>query len=450
MVRAVVVLLVGALAGGCAPAGRREPPPNVVLVVLDALRPDRLGCYGNRRGLTPFLDEWASHSHVFHRAYTAVTYTIGSVASVFTSRLMSEHGVEWFNSVLPGEALTLTEVLHEQGYATGAFTASPFFKGFEQGFDVARVVDSNERRPPHADELGAAAREFLVGRDRQRPVFLYLHLVESHVPYELPPPERRPKYRRPQAPDPDRAMGLYLAGAEKRLAPDELAEIEDAYDGAVVVMDERLRALIATLRELGVMDRAIVVFIADHGDDFGEHGYVGHGRSLYETSTRVPLLVRLPEQADRVDVEQVVSLIDLAPTILDLLHVAAPTSFTGRPLLATAPRAGATGAGWREQEGEAYSQLSFPSLLPLPPWHTTAIVDGPHKLLVAADGARAYYDLAADPGETAADALQPPERVQLDRLLAAVPGRDAAHRAEKTNLGEAEKERLRALGYVAD
>src|SRR3989337_2871928 len=118
-VRAVLALLLVSVAAACAPDARREASPNVVLVVLDALRPDRLGCFGNRRGLTPFLDEWADQSYVFHRAHTAASYTIPSVASLFTSRLLSDHGVEWFNSVLPVEALTLTEVLHERGYATG-------------------------------------------------------------------------------------------------------------------------------------------------------------------------------------------------------------------------------------------------------------------------------------------------------------------------------------------
>jgi arylsulfatase A-like enzyme len=168
----------------------------------------------------------------------------------------------------------------------------------------------------------------------------------------------------------------------------------------------------------------------------------------------VPLLVTLPGQTARVDVEEVVSLIDVAPTVLDVLGVTPPTSFRGRPLLGTAGWHPSdlwrrVRRGWKEQRDEAVSQLNVPSLLPLPPWHTAAVVRGSHKMLVATDGSRAYYDLAADHAEARSDALGPADRARLDSLLAGIPRRrDGAGKTE--NLDERARERLKALGYISD
>jgi arylsulfatase A-like enzyme len=432
----------------------------VVVVVLDALRADRLGCLGSRRGLTPFLDEWAERSWVFHRAHSAASYTIPSVASLLTARLLSEHGVEWFDSVLPAEETTLTEVLRRHGYVTGSFTASPFFKGFEQGFDVAKLVEPAADGPPRAHQIGAAARNFLATHGSLGPVFLYLHLIESHVPYDLPPPDRRPPYRRSAPPHPERVMALYLAGHQLALGADALAELEDAYDGAIVVLDDRLRALFAELRTQGVLEHAIVVITADHGEDFGEHGTIGHARTLYETSTWVPLLVRVPGQTQRVDVEEVVSLVDVAPTVLELLDIAAPPTFTGRALI-PGPSAGSWRPSalwrsvrrrWRDERDRAVSEFLTPSRLPLPPRHSAAVVLGSRKLVVGADGSREYYDLARDPAERTSDAVGPADRARLDETLTRVRSRTAgrAPSAAKAPLDAQARERLRALGYVTD
>jgi hypothetical protein len=177
-----------ALALGCGPG----PPPNIVLIVVDTLRADRLGDYGGTRNLTPTIDALAERGTVFQRAYAQTSWTSPSVASLMTSRYPLQHGVLVFNSVLPPSEVTLAELLQEEGYATGGFSANAALsaeRGYAQGFDEYASFTRDAEPGPvlgryaRADQVNASVLEWVDGLAEARPLFLYIQYMEPHIPY---------------------------------------------------------------------------------------------------------------------------------------------------------------------------------------------------------------------------------------------------------------------------
>lgn len=463
--RLLPVLLVALLTACARPAATL--PPNIVMVLIDTLRWDRLGAYGSDRGLTPFMDEFASTATVFRRAYAQSSWTNASVASLFTSRYQSEHGVTSFFSPLPPEEVTLAEVLHHHGYASGAFLANFLLRaqlGFGQGFTT---FDSYSRLDPQtpgkfikatAERINRESLAWLDQNATHDPLFLYLHYMEPHAPFgPLPAALAHVLGGRP-APDVDtvnQAMATWPL-VDFAADPALMQGTKDLYDAEVMSVDTALRDVFAELRRRGVLDDAIVVVLADHGEEFLEHGLIGHNNTLFEEVIRVPLMIHLPEQTQRLDVDRAVSLVDLAPTLLDLAGIAAPPSFDGHsfaPLLRRA-RDGAWSlsgvrAWWAERtrsELPVVSELiKEPSATRHSP-HERAIIAGSDKLIAGFDEQREFYDLAADPGEQHPEALDTATRARLERSLAPLQA-SAAHGGNAV-IDEDTKERMRALGYT--
>jgi len=456
---ALCIVAVGELVG-CSRA--TAPPPNVLLVVIDTLRADRLGTYGGTRGLTPFLDSLAGGAYVFHQAYAQSSWTNPSVASVLTSRFPSQHGVVKFDSRLADSEISVAEVLKDHGYACGAFLANGLLAsrfGFAQGFDEFRALWPAPPQPPQtveqkyrADAINALAFAWLDQvADARKPVFLYLHYIEPHPPYT--PPEAildRLLHGRPRPDLGDVSKAMFFA----QVAPPDaqmLQQIEDVYDAEVTSLDGGLRELFAGLERRGFLGNTFVAITADHGEEFNDHGLVGHGTTLYNELIRVPLIVRLPRQTRRVDVDDVVSLVDIAPTMLSTVGVAAPPAFEGRALR---PASGWSWSRlWRHEETPpAFSELIIPerseakNVRP----HERAIVLGSQKLIVGPGGETELYDLASDPGEHRAAAPPAATRATLDRALAQF-GTRMAHEGSagaSVPLDEEARARLKALGYV--
>lgn len=300
--------------------GRRRQPFRVVVILEDAERADHLSVYGYDKPTSPFKEELlADHGAIFLRAYSQETKTRPSVPSMMTSLLPSVTGVWNFADMLRPEFLTLSEVLRQQGFATASLTqnsnAGPA-AGLNQGFDV--TMDESVRGSPQVLLEGDPLWDW-VGRHKDRNVFLYLHIADPHGPYDPPPPFDAP-YRAiapgegPQKPDKwVDAAWVKSPTREGRIA---------LYDGEIRHNDEVLRRFFERLKSEGLFDDTLFVFVADHGEHFGEQGVWEHKPPGTVQVTGVPLIMvdtrRIPKP---VRIHEPVQLLDVMPTILDFAEV---------------------------------------------------------------------------------------------------------------------------------
>jgi arylsulfatase A-like enzyme len=304
---------------------RSAGAPLVVVYLVDALRADHLPLYGYSRDTAPELTRFASDAVVFDQAIASSSWTKPSVASLFTSLLPREHGcVRFFSPLGPG-LVTLAERLHERGYATGGVVENPFLGAksmqFDQGFDLFEVPPSR-----HAGLVVDAALAFLDAR-RGQPTFLYAHAMDTHVPYLPPSPFDR---LFPPLPEPGRGAARPFSDYRE---PADRDRIIGQYDGAIAYGDQEFGRFLEGLRERGLYDRAMIVFLADHGEELFDHGGWDHGRTLFDELVRVPLVVKYPRgrEAGR-RVARQVQLVDVLPTILKTQGIPEPPGIVGRSL----------------------------------------------------------------------------------------------------------------------
>jgi len=310
-----------------------EEAPTVVLVSIDTLRPDHLGCYGHEQPTSPNLDRFRKGAVLFSCAITQAPSTLPSHATMLTSLLPEHHGAFFARrSPLPGDLPTLATVLAGAGYRAAAFTGggqiAPEF-GLDRGFEIYGV---NEGGPGFGDAVRSGL-EWL-GGDPDRPAFLFLHTYQVHHPY---------------TPDAE-LLEIFDEGYEGRLPGEiskellnrinrgevviderDLDHIRAAYDAEIRSVDESFGELMSGLDALGLADNTLLIFTSDHGEEFGEHGVVGwHSHTLYDELLRVPLVIRFPGGfAAGVTVDPQVRLIDLAPTITSVVGLEAPPTFEG-------------------------------------------------------------------------------------------------------------------------
>ncbi len=420
---------------------RRDERPegwNLLLVVLDTLRADRLGCYGYERPTSPHLDALAAGSVRFTTVVSQSSWTRPSIRSLLDGLYPQSHG---------GLASPpLAEVLWEHGYRTQARTGGAqlaYQFGFSRGFERQAIERWVRATDGVVENLEA---------NRSRRHFLFLHTYEIHDPYE---------HRELAAGmDPGRVGEVFrratLARLGRDLTPGERAYVEALYDSGIRYTDAQLGRLFARLDERGLLERTLVVVTSDHGEEFWEHGGWGHGHPMYEHQSRVPLIVRLPDgmaaalglQAGPRVVRQQVRLVDLYPTILDLLGVPLEHRVQGRslrPLLAgrrlPAVDAFSESTYWGPIEVKALRSERFKYLRGIP------------KRPAGADhqGWEALYDLARDPAETAD--VQGENGRELTRMRTLVDhilarGSTAPEAPLPENADPELLEQLRSLGYI--
>ena len=317
------------------PAVRMVPDeaPTVILISIDTLRPDRLGCYGHDQPTSPNLDLFREEAVLFSTAITQAPSTLPSHATMLTSLLPEHHGAFFSRRTpLPGDLPTLATLLGAAGYRTAAFTGggqiAPEF-GLDRGFEFYGV---NEGGPDFADAVSAGL-EWL-SRDPDSPALLFLHTYQVHHPY-LPDADLLPifddGYEGPLPNEISKDLLLSINRGEVVLDERDLDHIEAAYDAEIRAVDEAFGELLRGLEALGLADDTLVIFTSDHGEEFGEHGVVGwHSHTLYDELLRVPLLIRFPDGfAAGQTVEAQVRLLDLAPTITSAVGIEAPSTFEG-------------------------------------------------------------------------------------------------------------------------
>lgn len=427
-------------------AGADRPPPDptsVLLVILDAAGAKHFGCYGYGRRTTPEIDRIAAESVVYERAYAPAVFTRSSMASIWTSQYPDQHRVGVDEDVgISGERPTLAELLTAAGVRSAGFIGNPVARGFnlDRGFDEFHSVYTqkvNLGEVTHAD----AFRKVLPGFFAAAPAgqfFSYVHYLEPHFPYDPPPPFNT--MFGPDAPlsiEQRRQHEWFWAVNEGRVraTPEEIDHLVRLYDGGLAFVDREVGFLRRTLEQAGRWDRMLVIITADHGEGLREHGWIGHMKQVHEEAAHVPLIVHYPagRGARGTRAMEVVSLLDLAPTIADALGVRVPEgTFVGRSLLRGA--------------SETRVVTRNTDLVP-----TYGVTDGRYRLIFqAADRAQRLYDVLADPAESHDLAGAQPvwaavQRQALQRFVLALrPEKPAPIRPPTP----AELEQLRALGYV--
>jgi len=437
--------------------------PNVLLILIDTLRADHLGLYGYPRATSPALARLAGDGVQFAEAYAQCSWTKPSVVSLLASRYPFAFSRNDLYHRVPESAHLLAEIFAESGYRTGAIVANPVVApvfGFAQGFEsydhgylslsALRIYRylvwldllAHPRLLYRADYLARSALDWIREGDDEEPFFLYLHFMDPHEAYDPGAPydrlfrSGRPLedrktliYPRPEALPFDRASANPYGDAG-------LAEMVDRYDGEVRRVDDGIGAVVDGLRRRGLYESTVVAVVADHGEEFLDHGGWGHGQSLYGELTRVPLVLKKAGDAERrgvVDTNPVM-LVDLAPTLLALAGLAAPAEMDGTDLFG--------------------SRAARPVVADVSAGNARilSVRHGPMHLVRAARGdetAAELFHIGEDPGErTDRAGAEPGAVLTLMDLLDSLIASTAPMAAEEADLSEETIEQLRGLGYL--
>lgn len=409
-------------AGGCVAQSPTKNTPNVVLITIDTLRADHLGCYGYQQIRTPNIDAFAADSSRFTRAFTVVPVTLPSHSAMLTGTYPMYSGMHDFSANrLSPEQATLASVLKQSGYITGAVVASAVLdsrfglnRGFDfyyDHFDFSRLEEANLDQMERPGNVVLDHALDWLNANWNKKFFLWVHLYDPHHPYVPPEPFRTQYADRP-------------------------------YDGEIAFDDAQVGRLLQFLKSKGVYEKSVIVLAGDHGESLGEHGEKTHGFFIYNATLHVPLIVHLPQKAQLDVVTDPVSLVDIMPTILATVGVDVPSQIQGRNLVpilrkdqADPDRALYSETflprihfNWSELRGAQNSRYHF--------------IDAPHPEL---------YDLTKDPGElhnllSEKKAVSEEMRAKLFGLIRQYSA--GKEMAEKTGLDPALMERLKSLGYA--
>lgn len=432
--------------------------PDIFLYIIDTLRADAVGTYGARLPSSPRIDAFARDAVTYERAWSASSWTLPATVSILSGVYPFEHGMDEASERLPAEGVPwLPELLSRVGYETAAISQWPLGRpfGLERGFGTY-TLDVRLMTKSYSELARGLFWQYLFNRPQpQRPLFAYIHTSDPHAVYDPKGQDsvfadQQPGTLPPQLYNPQ----VFLAqGFGKN--PADTAHLRALYDGEVLHADRQFGAFLDMLRYLGLYERSVIILVADHGEEFYEHGGFDHGRTLYEELLHVPLLVKYPGQRGAgTRIVGRVSTLDLPPTILEMLgQPYGSLRLHGRPLPRTAETADAARG--------LFAQVKVGGSGPQGPVDLSAFVAGNVKCLHSAlpvdrfhrpTPQLAVYDLAADPGEHAplakSDARVAPCSAELEQWMAR--SRAAAQRPKRSReeLPPEEIRRLRALGYI--
>ncbi|MCP2520150.1 sulfatase [Candidatus Aminicenantes bacterium AC-335-K20] len=303
---------------------------NVILISVDTLRADHLGCYGYKRNTSPNIDKLAEEGVLFLNSFAPSPWTLPSHISLMTSLNNFNHGVYYEDQKLKTSILTLAQILRNNGYFCSAFTGGGLVSGiygFYRGFDSYREDVGAVFHRDSAERVYKAVYYWL-NSNKDKKFFLFLHTYQPHDPYFSPYPYNM-TYLSENAKWRYINLKGYLGGNSgiyKSLLPEERQNIIDLYDGEIKYVDDCLiKPLINILKKFNLYDRTLIIFMSDHGEEFFEHGGWEHGHALYNESIKVPLIIKFPfSKFKGKRIKKIARLIDIMPTILDELGLEYP------------------------------------------------------------------------------------------------------------------------------
>jgi arylsulfatase A-like enzyme len=459
--------------------------PNVLLVSIDTLRPDHLGCYGYQRDTSPVLDRLAEQGVRFSTVASASSWTLPAHASLVTGLYPATHGAWKMANPISPEVLTLAQLLRRSGMTTCGVVSFHLLSssyGFGRGFGAYYELHKDAGgglREVRAEEVANRAIHW-IGGNREKPFFLFLHFFDPHWDYDPPPPYDRiynPGYRgeitgaygslleyikyRPEKPGKGggAANRGVEPGVEREVAIDQedLEQVLALYDGEIRYTDHHLGRVIDALRLFGLLEKTLVVVTGDHGEEFMEHGSLeGHAWTMYEEVIRVPLIMRFPDGlgGGRV-VDHQVRNIDIMPTILDWLQVNGRPEVEGQSLLPVIRETCSIEGGCRMDHDVAFGETRRFKMS-----RASARSGSGRKVIFTNGGARVeYFDLNSDPGEQVnlhdPGGAPPHEEFSLlaEQLGAWLSGGDPGEKSgppDEVDIDRRTREQLAAMGYAVE
>lgn len=453
---------------------REKEGLNVILVSLDTLRADHLGCYGYERNTSPAIDALAEDSALFLNTYSSSTWTLPAHVSLLTSLFNIEHQVYDTQDRLDSSITTLAEILRQNHYLCRAFTGGAYVSyhfGLSQGFDSYEQTFYGWNPKTSAENTYAAVADW-IGKNKDKQFFFFVHTYQTHTPYACPEPYATMFLEKPLWPQVDIIghiggdMGLF-----KKLPEQERLNIIGLYDGEIRYTDEKLIGpLIESLKQWNLYDRTMIIVLSDHGEEFYDHLSWEHGKAIYDECLKVPLLIKFPGSKFRgLRVENIIRLVDVMPTVLEAVGLDAESlRLDGRSLFPVikgkekgdriflADILGFRVEGFG-QEVETPSDMPFPQKI--------AVNSGKGKLILNRDISEEdraffnppppdlprleFYDLARDPLEKANIVSQKAALARrLVEELRKIYRKGHIHKPGRVEIDKTLEEQLRALGYI--
>lgn len=415
--------------------------PNIIILGIDTFRADHLKCMGYSRDTMPHTEQRMSAATVFHRAYSTTSWTLPAFHSILTGLYPSSHGVDKYESSLDPSCMTLAELLKNQGYQTAGFISGPFLKsvfGFDQGFDV--YDESASSLSSETSQLDITSPKLVrrilpwLEKHHRHPFFLFVHWWDPHYDY-IPPEPYRDRFADGYR---GRIDGTRITtySSDPTLTEEELAHIVALYDAELFWTDLNLNELYEAMDRFDLSENTLLIIVGDHGEEFREHGRIGHHRTLYQEVIHVPLMVRTPGQDTRRDISDLVSIVDIMPSICEFLDIGVPEPIDGTSFFPASEELEVT------KQDCVFAELHGT---------TNAIVTRTWSCILDSDsGALELYRLTDDPSESVNLAEAPgidsdlPER--LWRWFSEKQNRTSE--SAQAEIDEDMDERLRSLGYI--
>lgn len=429
---------------------RKSNRPNIIVIVVDSLRSDHVGCYGYERQTTPNIDLFAKDAVLFQNAVASAPWTSPSTASLLTSQYPSTLGIYDKPVAMYPEFPILTEMLKEDGYATCGVISSVTLTskmGFGRGFDRYAEVTQFRHDGASSPAVTGAAISFLRENDKE-PFFLFVHYFDPHYDYLF-----HPRYDFYPGYDGNLKSGepiSVLWSKRHNMTEDDVRYLNALYDSEIAFTDSYIGLLLKELKRLNLYDDSLILFTSDHGEEFMERGWIGHSITLYQELIHVPMLLRLPQGGSHT-VETSVGQIDFMPTILDYLGIEIPAGAEGRPWDLDAPE--------RIKERPIFSETFNPQsrrVEQLAPIALRSVISGGHKLILdQINNTMQIYDITKDRDERMNLALDSAgrysglERIMHTWLETMMPKEKSDGETDHSELfTEEQLEQLEALGYL--
>ena len=463
--------------------------PNVILISLDTVRVDHLSCYKlNSRKTSPNIDKIAQNSYLFKNAYSTTSWTLPAHASMMTGLFPSTHKADRsINQIarnpvdpLPLSHTTLAEMLRDNGYVTVGIISVPYLtkvfgldRGFQFYFDrldpfenlpfiyknehailvnllmFSKIIEENDSDgQKRASEVNEEAISWLdKNRDNPKPFFMFLHYFDAHYVYDPPAPYNI----REDGTTLDYFYDIETLNKGKySLSTSGINDLISAYDGEIRYMDYYLGELFEKLKQLNILDNTLLIITSDHGECFNEHEIWTHGNTLYQEQIHVPMIVHYPEliQSGHIDSDNIVQLVDLMPTILEISQVPVPENLQGRSLLPV----------FQGKPDLDYS-LAFMELRPDISWKgknprfgngIKAVIHNEWKYILTDNGVEELYKINSDPYELNNLALNEIKRAEEMRSILQIWEKSVTQDniTESDKLDSGTLKQLRSLGYI--